>query len=84
MRRDVASAAGIAIVPPRPADVRALLEDEEGIHPGFPKFDAHAEPRKTASDNEDVDDVFRCNRMRRGRFAHAWVIFTLPESAVAA
>ena len=42
MRRNVASAAGVAIVPPGAADVGALLDDQKRIHARFEKLDAHA------------------------------------------
>src|SRR4029077_4869900 len=84
MRRNVARAARVAIVPPGAADIGALLDDEKGIHARLEKFDAHAKAGEAGADDENVDGGFRGVRMRGGGCAHAWVIFTLLESAPAA
>src|SRR5258708_9764928 len=74
VRRNIASAARIAIVPPGAADVGALFDDEKRAHPGFEKLDTHAQARKAAADNEDIDagDWGICGIA--GKFGHALVI----------
>src|SRR6266446_6586057 len=74
MGGNVAGATGIAIVPPSTADVRALFDDEKGIHSGFVKLDGHAEARESCADDEDVNGNFGSVRMRRGGFGHARAI----------
>ena len=55
MRRDVAGAAGIPVVPPGPADLLAFFENQERVDTGFTKLDRHAESRKTGADDQDID-----------------------------
>src|SRR5438128_1779416 len=59
MRRDVARAAGIGVIPPGSADLLALFENEEGIHAGLAKLDRHAQARKAGADNQNVDRFAR-------------------------
>src|SRR6266478_5803103 len=40
--RDIAGAAGVAIVPPGAANLAALFYNEKRFHAGFEKLDAHA------------------------------------------
>src|SRR6266852_219859 len=80
MRRDVAGAAGITIVPPGAADIFALFDDEKGAETGFNKLDAHANPGKPGADDQDVD--IRDGRVCRRScgFGHARAI--LLSSAI--
>src|SRR2546427_6935103 len=55
VRRDIAGAARVTIVPPGAADLAALFHDEKGFHAGFEKLDAHANAGKASADDEDVD-----------------------------
>src|SRR5713101_4578321 len=83
MRRDVAGAAGITIVPPGAADVFALFDDEKGAQTGFNKLDAHANPGKPGADDQDVDirDGRVCRRSCGFGHARAILLSSAIESA---
>src|ERR1700761_785456 len=54
VRGDVAGHTGIAVVPPRPANVVGLLDDDERV-PATPlELDTHADPGKAGANDEDV------------------------------
>jgi hypothetical protein len=72
--RNIASTAGVAIVPPGAADVGALFDDEERFHPRFEKLDAHAQAGKAAADDEDIYVGDGGIRRIGGGLGHAEVI----------
>src|SRR6266446_4089517 len=55
VRRNIASAAGITIVPPGAANVRTLFDDEKRVHTGFEKLDARAQAGEAGTHDQDVD-----------------------------
>src|SRR6266566_5335102 len=55
VRRNIAGAAGVTIVPPGAADIAALFDDEKRFHTGFEKLDAHAQTGKAGADDKHVD-----------------------------
>ena len=61
MRRDVAGAARVGVVPPGAADVLGLLQDDEVVPAGLLELDRHAEPGEPGADDDDAG----ANRRRR-------------------
>ncbi len=84
MRRDIASAAGVTIVPPGAADVVALFDDEKRFHAGFEELDGHTEAGKAGADDENIDIRNGGLCERSGGFGHARAITSLLGSTGAA
>src|SRR5882762_2191791 len=81
MRRNIARAAGVAIVPPGAANIVALLDDEKRFHAGFKELDAHADAGEARAHDEDVNPREGRLRGTSSGFGHARATTSLFDSA---
>src|SRR6266478_4229600 len=81
VRWNIASAAGVTILPPGAADLFALIDDQKRFHAGFEKFYTHADAGKASADDEHVDVGDRRVGRRSGGFVHARATTSLFVSA---